>query len=241
MRKKEKMLKEELLEEDLIVSDLVKNLENTDVTGMLKSVNYTVLEDGVYIGQLKPGESIITITSGKKDPYIFDFGWTLGFKAISRMTFKIIVKNRRGYLSSKSFTRIYNYLVYSVEAKDREIKILENEKKLRYGEDELLEDLRKNLVIQKQIISYLSDKKDKLIKEVIKTRESTCNESEKLIQEIERLKKESKSSKLSEHDLKCLKKAMTKKRKLSILTNYKQVKYKYTLNILSGVDSDDED
>ena len=243
MRKKEKTLKKkELLteEESLVITDLVRNLEDTDITGMLKSVNYTVLEDGVYFGQLNLGESTIIITSGKKDPFIFDFGWTPGFKSVSKMTFKIIVKNRRGYLNSKGFTRIYDYLTYSVESKIREIKILENEKKLRYGEDELLENLKNDLILQKQVISYLSNKKDKLIEEVAKTRERIYNEGRKLNQEIEELKLESESPELSDRELKCLKKAIAKKRKLSILTNYKLIRYKHTLNILSGIDSDED-
>lgn len=239
MRKKEKLEQIEiLLDEGLITSEVIDNLNNTDITGMLESVNYTNLEDGIYLGHINFNESLVIVDSkGKKDPYVFDFGWTPGFKSVSKITSKIIVKDRKGYISCKTFTRVKDYLDRSVSSKEREIKFLEDTKSKRPDDDELLDRLKKEIIEQKKSLSYIQIKYPAILKNVKEKYEKELSESKSLSSEIRKLNhRVTKELSAESKEMKKAKSELTKKRKLSVLSNYRTSKYKYILNILLNVE-----
>lgn len=236
------------LEEDTeeAIKTIADKIDMTDTTGCLRSVNYTSLQDGVYYGVMEHGEGIVTLKkSNRKDPYIFDFGWNEGFRTSRKMTFKIIVKGRKGYIHSRNLAYIHDHLKSAVESKEREIKYLE--KCPRSGE--LLESLKSKLILEKKSLEYLTDQREKLTKNVresIKTTEKLKETIETRSKEVDELTLKHygtlepsgsmRKEKPATEEMKAAQKLLTKTRRLEVPVNYKVFKYECILEILTGVD-----
>lgn len=254
-------LPEEINDEEDIENDtasIIKKEDLDNIIGRLESINYTILNDGAYIGTMNRGESVVTIIEGKKDPYIFDFGWKEGYRATRKFIMKVLVKNGKGYIHSTHLANIHDYLSASVEYDEKEINRSKGDISrlpsiVVKDREELIKKISSRLEYKKKILDYLTEKRKDLIEEVSrysfecrksweKTQKQINTKKETLEKEIFSYygilypTKELRKKKKETENIRRLRKSLIKSRKLEILLNYRLSKYRDISFILNGVD-----